>query len=401
MSQTLLTLNAGSSSVKFGLYDLDANQLRELVHGQVEGINVEPHFVMKGAAGEKITDQRWDKGQGPANHADCLKLFLDWLSANKAGTEIVAVGHRVVHGGPDYSAPVKIDGEVRAALDRFVKLAPLHQPHNLACVDAAQQSFPQAIQVACFDTAFHRQHPWINDTFALPREFFDKGVRRYGFHGLSYEYVSQKLVEIAPYHAAGRVVVAHLGSGASMCGIRNGRSIASTMGFTALEGLPMGTRTGQLDPGVVLHMLQEFGMSIKEVTDTLYKKSGLLGLSGISNDMRVLEQAGTIEADQAIEYFDNYVRRELGALATMIGGIDALVFTAGIGENSWKVRQRVCDGLEWMGIEIDDLRNHKSEQIISSDRSRVRVFVIPTSEEAMIAQHTAEILTGQAIKQAA
>jgi len=289
------------------------------------------------------------------------------------------------------SAPAIVTDEVLAYLRSLVPLAPLHQPHSIAGILAARDAWPHVQQVACFDTAFHRGQPFVADTFAIPRHLYDEGVRRYGFHGLSYEYVSQTLQRIAPHHAAGRVVVAHLGNGASMCAIRDGLSVASTMGFTALDGLPMGTRCGQLDPGVVLYLMQERGMSADDVADMLYRQSGLKGLSGLSHDMRELEAAGTAEANQAIEYFISRIRRELGGFAAVLKGLDAMVFCGGIGENSWHVRERVLEGMEWIGVELDRTANRVGADIISTERSPVRVFVIRTNEEAMIARHTIEV----------
>ena len=317
-----------------------------------------------------------------------------WPGAAQAfpNANVVAAGHRVVHGGIYYDAPVMVTDEVLAKLQTFVPLAPLHQPQNLAGILAAREAWPHVQQVACFDTAFHRQHPFVNDVFALPRSFYDEGVRRYGFHGLSYEYVTGRLREISPLHAAGRVVVAHLGNGASMCAIRDGHSVASSMGFTALDGLPMGTRCGQLDPGVVLYMMAQKHMDAIAIRDLLYTQSGLKGLSGVSHDMRELEASDKLEAAQAIEYFVFRIRRELGGLAAVLEGIDAIVFCGGIGEHAWHVRERVLEGMEWIGVELDRFANKAGASVISSERSRVRVFVIPTDEEAMIARHTISVL---------
>ena len=281
-----------------------------------------------------------------------------------------------------------------AALDGLAPFAPLHQPHNLAGVRAALAAFPGAVQVACFDTGFHRNHPWVNDTFALPRAYYDKGIRRYGFHGLSYDYIAGELARIAPQLSAGRVIVAHLGNGASMCALSNGQSVASTMGFTALDGLPMGTRTGQIDPGVIFYLVQQEGMTIDEVRLMFYHDSGLKGLSALSNDMRVLEASDAPEAYQAIDYFVFRIRRELGALAAALGGLDALVFCGGIGENSRLVRSRVCEGMGWIGIELDHARNQANETVISTDFSRARVMVIPTDEEIVIARAAYALLGG-------
>ncbi|WP_108682369.1 acetate/propionate family kinase [Methyloceanibacter sp. wino2] len=382
----ILTLNAGSSSIKFALFEADS--LDERVRGQIEGIGTKPHLSARIAEAEK-TEQDLDAAE-VSDHASALVAILALMDDRFSGAQVKAVGHRIVHGGPDYGSPVIIDEDRFAALEKLIPLAPLHQPHNLSGVRAAQAAFPEATQVACFDTAFHRQHPWVNDTYALPLELYEEGVRRYGFHGLSYEYVTRALRQLAPMHAAGRVVVSHLGNGASMCAIQDGQSVGSTMGFTALDGLPMGTRCGQLDPGVVLYLMAEKGLSAAEIENLLYKQSGLKGLSGISNDMRVLEEAGTIEARRAIDYFVYRIRRELGAMVAILSGLDALVFCGGIGENAWRIRERVCQDFGWLGLELDESQNRAGETIISSQRSRVRVFIIRTNEELMIASHAAE-----------
>ena len=387
----VLTLNAGSSSLKFALFDQAGQDVKPFAMGQIEGIGLEPHLQVKCGDG-KVLEDRMLSGDEASDHQHALAHILEFMKSHFPSVEIPAVGHRVVHGGTKHAAPVVVTDAIIDELSGFIQLAPLHQPYNLAGMLAARSAFPHAVQVACFDTAFHRQHPWVNDTFALPRRFYDKGVRRYGFHGLSYEYVSHRLREIAPMHAAGRVVVAHLGSGASMCAMRDGKSIGSTMGFSALEGLPMGTRCGEIDPGVVLYLRDEEKLSSKEIIDLLYKQSGLKGLSGISGDMRQLEAAGTLEADQAIDYFVNHVQRELGGMAALLQGLDAIVFCGGIGENSCFVREKICTGLEWLGIEIDQARNHAGDTLISSDISRVKIFKVKTNEEAMIAQHTIELL---------
>jgi acetate kinase len=306
--------------------------------------------------------------------------------------ELAGVGHRVVHGGPDYSAPLLISAEALEKLDTFVPLAPLHQPHNLAAIRAVQQARPELAQVACFDTAFHRTQSMIADLYGLPYEYYERGIRRYGFHGLSYEYIAATLPAVAPEIANGRVVVAHLGSGASMCAIHNGRSVGSSMGFTALDGLMMGTRPGNMDPGIVLYLLQQEGMSAKQIEDLLYKRSGLLGLSGIGNDMRVLEASDSPRARLAIDLFTYRIARELGGLAAVLGGLDALVFTAGIGENSARIRQLVCEKARWLGVELDEAANDQNGSRISSADSRVSVWVVPTNEELMIARHTRKLL---------
>lgn len=385
-----LTLNAGSSSLKFSLYDISGAPAQMAI-GLVENIGRQPK--LKADLGDVVPRVARDlSAHEAADHVSALATVLTLLREHFPTARASVVGHRVVHGGPRYSEPMVVTEQVMAELTRLSPFAPLHQPHNLAGIAAAQAAFPEALQVACFDTAFHRHHPKANDVFALPREYYDKGIRRYGFHGLSYEYVSGELKRIAPQLHAGRVVVAHLGNGASMCGILDGRSVASTMGFTALDGLPMGTRVGQVDPGVIFYMVQQEGKTIDEVRDIFYTKSGLLGLSGISNDMRVLESAGVPEANEAIDYFVFRIRRELGGLAAALGGLDALVFCGGIGENSRKIRRRICDGLDWIGLELDHDRNDSNARVISTDFSRARIMVIPTNEEIVIARAARRLL---------
>lgn len=388
-----LTLNAGSSSLKFGLFELHDHALdpNPLIVGLIERIGSEPYMKAKRGDGSVISDAPL-ASEVAANHKEALACALEVIRAERPGARIVSVGHRVVHGGPEYAEPMALTHDVLARLTELEPLAPLHQPHNLSGVRAALDAFPDAVQVACFDTAFHRHHPWVNDTFALPRSYYEKGVRRYGFHGLSYDYIAGRLAEIAPHLHAGRVVVAHLGNGASMCGMIAGRSVASSMGFTALDGLPMGTRCGQLDPGVLLYLMQTEGMGAEEIADLLYRKSGLLGLSGVSNDMRTLQQTDSDAAREAIAYFVFRIRRELGGLTAALGGLDALVFCGGIGENSVHIREKVCEGLGWLGLEIDDARNAKSETVISTEFSRVRVLVIPTDEEIVIARAARDML---------
>ncbi|PZQ47783.1 MAG: acetate kinase [Rhodovulum sulfidophilum] len=379
-----LTLNAGSSSLKFGLFDL-ADAPRQLALGQIESIGGQPR--LKADFGPDAEAVRRDLGAAEAaDHRGALETALALLRARFPEARARAVGHRVVHGGPRYAEPVRVTPGVLEELRGLVPFAPLHQPHNIAGIEAAIAAFPEALQIACFDTAFHRGQPKVNDEFALPRAYYDKGVRRYGFHGLSYEYVSGELKRFAPLIHAGRVVIAHLGNGASMCGMIGGRSMASTMGFTALDGLPMGTRTGQIDPGVIFYMVQQEGKTIDEVRDLFYTKSGLLGISGLSNDMRVLEAAGTTESEEAIEYFVFRCRRELGGLAAALGGVDALVFCGGIGENSRYIRSRICENLDWIGIELDRERNEANERRINGTYSRTHVLVVPTNEEIVIAR---------------
>ncbi len=377
---TVLTLNAGSSSLKFAVYT--SNTDHPLISGQVDRIGADATLKLKNDQGADLPTQTG----GMSTHHDAIASVLSAIAPSLGGKTIDVVGHRVVHGGLWYDAPVRVTDEILAQLTTLEPFAPLHQPHNLNGIKAAKAAFPDAPQIACFDTAFHRHHPYVNDTFAIPRTYFDKGVRRYGFHGLSYDYISSELHHIAPTIAQGRVVVAHLGNGASMCAIHGGKSVASTMGFSALDGLPMGTRCGQLDAGVVLYLMEQEGLSAAEISNMLYKDSGLLGLSGLSNDMRILEASDRTEARQAIDYFVVRIQRELGAMAAAMGGIDAFVFCGGIGENSALIRDRVCERAGWMGIEIDHNRNNDHERVISSEMSRTTVMVIPTNEELVIAR---------------
>ena len=393
MDGIILVLNAGSSSLKFAVFEESAEGLAALCIGQVEGIGAAPRLHVRDAGRQPLHTQDWAGGGAPGDHAAALGVIITWLEAMLAGRPVIGIGHRVVHGGPDFAAPRRVDAALLAALEGLVPLAPLHQPHNLAGIKAAARHFPGVAQVACFDTAFHRTQPFVADTFALPPEFHAQGIRRYGFHGLSYEYITRRLAQEEPTLAAGRLVVAHLGNGASLCAIAGGRAQASSMGFTALDGVPMGTRCGQLDPGVVLHMIDTLGMSTSEVAQLLYGNSGLKGMSGLSQDVRQIEAAGTQEAEQALAYFAYRVRREIASLAAAMGGIDALVFTAGIGENAAGVRARIWDGLGFLGITPDAAANAANAAEISAIGSPTRVLVRRTNEERMIAEHTQRILT--------
>ncbi len=388
MSDAIVVVNAGSSSLKFSVYGVEAgDRLALSAKGQIEGIGTSPRFTAEDAAGTSLVEQGWPDDR-ESGHAKFFGDLAVWLQDYLGDGQVLAVGHRVVHGGVDFAAPVLIDDRVLERLDALCPLAPLHQPHNLAGIRAVAEVQPELPQVACFDTAFHRGHPELADWFALPREFYDEGVRRYGFHGLSYEYIAHALREVAPEIAGGRVVVAHLGSGASMCAIHDGGSIDSTMGFTALDGLPMGTRCGALDPGVVLHLLRAHGMDADAIERLLYRDCGLRGVSGTSNDLRDLLGSDDPRAAQAIDLFVYRIKRELGALAAALEGLDGLVFTAGIGERSSIIRERVCAGTAWLGIELDQAANDAGGPKISTDRSKVSVWVIPTDEELMIARHT-------------
>jgi acetate kinase len=391
--QAIVVLNAGSSSVKFSVYFRRAGQLELRLRGQIEALSSAPHFIAKDAAGAAVSEKSWPEGT-KLGHDGALAHLFAFLRERADGVKLVGVGHRVVHGGMAYTQPVRVDARLLAALDRFVPLAPLHQPHNLAAIRAVMQRAPEVPQVACFDTAFHRTNPEIAQMFALPYELHETGVRRYGFHGLSYEYIASALPGVDARAAQGRTVVLHLGNGASMCALQGGRSVASTMGFTAVDGLPMGTRTGNLDPGVVLYLMDERGMDARAVEKLLYQQSGLLGVSGIASDMRTLLASGAPRAKLAIDLFVYRIGRELGSLAAALGGLDAIVFTAGVGENSAQIRARVCAVAEWLGVEIDVAANAAGGPRISSATSRVAAWTLPTNEELMIARHTERLLAG-------
>jgi acetate kinase len=387
----ILVVNAGSSSVKFQIFDVERNAPRRLVKGQIEGIGTHPRLAAKADDGSSLIDEIYASDK-VADVPTAIATVASWLRETQ-NFNLVAVGHRVVHGGPKYERPVIIDEAVVTSLEGYVSLAPLHQPNNLAPIRMLLKSRPELLQVACFDTAFHHGHSAVADHFAIPAHFYAEGVRRYGFHGLSYEYVAKRLREIAPTAAAGRVIVAHLGSGASMCALANGRSVESTMGFTALDGIPMGTRPGQIDPGVLLYLLSEKGMTAKAVQDLLYHDSGLKGLSGISNDMRELQSNPDPRARLAVDHFVYRIALNAGMLAAALGGVDALVFTAGIGENSPIVRAHIAEKLAWLGGVLDTRANAADATSIAAQDSRIGLYVIPTDEEFMIARHTLALLT--------
>ena len=388
---TILVVNAGSSSVKFQIFSVEGEgKLKRLIKGQMDGIGSRPRLRASGANSEPLADRAYPIESVPDVPA-AMGIAGGWLR-DELRINPMAVGHRVVHGGPDYDRPVLIDHGVVARLERYVALAPLHQPHNLAPIRSLLANFPALPQVACFDTAFHRTHDAVADYYAIPYQLHAEGVRRYGFHGLSYEYVAKTLPQAAPEIAKGRVIVAHLGSGASMCALKGGRSIESTMGFTALDGLPMGTRPGQIDPGVLLYLISEKGMSAANAQNFLYRDCGLKGLSGISNDMRELEASEDPKAKLAVDYFVYRVGLNAGMLAAALQGLDAFVFTAGIGENSVRIRARIGDQLRWLGVTLDEAENSRHARLISRSDSRIPVYVIPTDEELMIAQHTLSLL---------
>lgn len=373
----ILILNTGSSSLKFGLYRASLEP-EILVDGQVDSIGLAARLSFQSDA---VT---FDQPVAAATHSEALAVVLKALESHQDDLDITGVGHRIVHGGLQFTEPAVLTPSTVEALQKLCPLAPLHQPYNLAGVEVARRVFPDAVQIGCFDTSFHRSHPWVNDTFALPRSFYDQGVRRYGFHGLSYNYISGVLEKDYPDLFQGRVVVAHLGNGASMCAMKAGKSIGSTMGFTALDGLPMGTRCGQLDPGVVLYMMQQNGMSPEEVNDLLYTRSGLLGLSGQSSDMRSLLASGRPQAAEAIDYYVFRARREIGAMTAVLCGLDALVFCGGIGENAGVIRERIVDGLDYLGLSVDKVKNQANARDIGNGATRL--MVIPTDEEGIIAR---------------
>ncbi len=394
MKTCISVVNSGSSSIKFSVFDnVEAETLRLVFGGQVEGIGVAPRFKAKNERGETIEEKGWENSPD-VNHESLMTFIIGWIRENRRrlGLALMGVGHRVVHGGEAYSSPVRVDDTVLEALEKFIPLAPLHQPHNLSPIRTIMKLGSEIPQVACFDTAFHRTNPPVAQLFALPRRLTEEGIRRYGFHGLSYEYIARRMRVLTPELAKGRVVVAHLGSGASMCALHNGQSIASTMGFSAMDGLPMGTRPGNLDPGVVLYLMQQKGLTPDEVSDLFYRRSGLLGVSGISNDMRVLLESDDPQAGEAIDLFVYRIQRALGSLAAALGGLDALVFTAGVGENAPAIRARVCEAARWLGLQLDPAANQEGQAKISHQDSPVEAWVIPTNEELMIATHTRDLL---------
>jgi acetate kinase len=420
MSQGLLVINAGSSSIKFSVFALpaDGGDLALVCRGLQENIGEDnPHFKAFDRDGRVLTDvpptppsggkyrkqgpdhrrRANDAQPSPADgevydHRAALRDLLDWLGKMPDLPEVIAAGHRVVHGGKEFSDPQRLTPEIMARLETFVLLAPLHQPHNLAGIRALAAVRPDLPQIACFDTAFHFVQPELARLFALPLVYRQEGIQRYGFHGLSYEYIAGALTDAMGTPATGRVVVAHLGNGASMCAMHDGRSVATTLGFTAVEGLPMGTRSGSLDPGVLIYLIERHGMGARDLTNLLYKQSGLLGLSGISNDMRELLASSDPNAKLAVDYFAYRIARELGSLAAALGGLDGLVFTGGIGEHAATVREQVCARSAWLGIELDSAANAEDRARISAPASRVAVWVLPTNEELVIARHTRKIV---------
>lgn len=391
MEDYALVLNAGSSSLKFCVFQRPKGENWRLeARGQIEGIGTAPRLSVKDSQGGSLADKHLDPSVRDGR--DAIDALAAWLRSKYGGSRVLGVGHRVVHGGSRFTGPTIVNRQVLEELHKLVPLAPLHEPYNLAAIEAVFERLPDVPQVACFDTSFHRGHAAVAELIPLPREICKTELQRYGFHGLSYEYVASVLPEVAPEVAMERVIVAHLGSGASLCALKKGKSIDSTMAFTALDGLCMGTRPGAIDPGVVLHLFQCLGLSGKDVETILYKKSGLLGISGISSDMRDLLGRSEPEARLAVDYFVYRISKEIGALAAVLGGIDGLVFTAGIGENSAEVRRRICESASWLGVELDAEANAGRGPRISSPRSKVSAWVIPTNEELMIARHTGTLL---------
>jgi len=392
VSDSILVLNAGSSSIKFSLFAEHDAELQLLANGKVEGLYTRARFVARDGDGRQLAERQWPEGQ-TLGHDGAMAQLIEWLrSAQGPGRRLAAVGHRVVHGGTEFTAPVRVDAAIVEHLQRYVPLAPLHQPHNLSPIRRLLAHAPELPQVACFDTAMHRTNPPLAQMFALPQEFSDAGVRRYGFHGLSYEYIASVLPGIDPAAARGRTVALHLGNGASMCALQGGRSIASTMGFTAVDGLPMGTRCGAIDPGVLIYLMDQYGMDARALEKLVYQQSGLLGVSGVSSDMRALLASTEPHAALAIELFVYRIGRELGSLAAALGGLDAIVFTAGIGERATLVREKICRAAAWLGVELDEAANAAHGPCISRASSRTRAWVIPTNEELMIARHTRDLL---------
>jgi len=391
-SGPILVFNAGSSSLKFSLFrGNSAQNLKAGIHGLIDGIGAEPHIKIKDASGSVLLDQSLD--QSKVKDAEgALAILEPWLEAHLSGEKLAAIAHRVVHGGPNFSQPVRVTPQILADLRKLIPLAPLHLPSNLAPIEITMKKWPAVPQIACFDTAFHHTMPPVAQLLPLPQEILGPGVRRYGFHGISYEYIASQLPHVAPEIAEGCVIVAHLGNGASLCALHRTHSVETTMSFTVLDGICMGTRTGGLDPGVVLYLFQERQMSAQQVEDILYHRSGLLGISGVSSDMRDLLKSDSPRAKLALDYFIYRIAKEIGALAAVLGGLDALVFTAGIGENSAPIRKRICEAAAWLGLSLDSPANEKASACISTTNSKVSAWVIPTNEELMIARHTQRIL---------
>ena len=392
MQGPVIVVNAGSSSIKFSGYAaMNEQEPVLLLKGQIEGIGTMPHLEARNANCAIIAEKTWSRGD-KSDHEALFSYLIDWMRMHLGGEQPAAVGHRVLHGGTRFAEAKLLDDAVLDHLQSLCPLAPLHQPHSLAAIRAVATVAPSLPQVACFDTAFHHDQPAVAQRFALPRELHDAGIKRYGFHGLSYDYIASALRERDPVLAHGRVIVAHLGSGCSLCAMRDGKSIDTTMGFTALDGLPMGTRCGALDPGVIFYLQREHGMSIDGIEKLLYRQSGLLGVSGISNDMRELLASRDTRAEEAVDLFVYRVERELGAMVATLGGLDGVVFTAGIGEHAPEIRRRICERASWLGVVLDSAANERGAERISPEGSRVAVWAIPTDEERTIARQTIKVL---------
>jgi len=396
MDDAILVLNSGSSSIKFSVFAEHADQIDLKFRGQIEALNASPRFTAKDAAGKEIASHNWAETARPG-HDGALAFLIEFLKGHGQENRLVAVGHRVVHGGREFSSSIRVSPQTLKKLEKYVPLAPLHQPHNLLPIALVLQRRPELPQVACFDTAFHSTQEEVAQSFALPVSITERGVRRYGFHGLSYEYIASVLPNFDPKAAFGKVVVAHLGNGASMCAMRACQSVATTMGFTAADGLPMGTRCGSIDPGVFLYLMDELKMDSRAIEKLIYHQSGLLGISGLSSDMRVLLESREPRAQLAIELFVYRISRELGSLAAALGGLDAVVFTGGIGEHAARIRERICRDARWLGLELDAKANEGSGPRISTGSSSVSAWVIPTNEELMIARHTRRVIGGAAV----
>jgi acetate kinase len=390
----IAVVNAGSSSLKFSLFADHGGAPELTARGQIEGIHTAPRFIASDAAGARLAERSWRDGF-TLGHDGALAHVMEFVRAGFGQLRLAGVGHRVVHGGTEYAQPVRVDAEILSRLEKYVPLAPLHQPHNLFPIRLLLERFPHLPQVACFDTAFHRAQPPLAQLYALPKALTERGVRRYGFHGLSYEYIAQALPQYDARAVRGKVIALHLGNGASMCAIAGGRSVASTMGFTGVDGLPMGTRCGNLDPGVILYLMDELKMDSPAIRRLIYEQSGLLGVSGVSSDMRTLEASLEPDARVAIDLFAYRIGRELGSLTAALGGLDAIVFTAGIGENSPSLRERICKEAAWVGVELDTTANLANGPRISTPASRVAAWVIPANEELMIGRHTHRLLSGE------
>ncbi|MGH7849420.1 MAG: acetate/propionate family kinase [Thermodesulfobacteriota bacterium] len=391
MSEAILVINSGSSSLKFSVFVSDGT-LKPFLRGQIEAIFTNPHFIAHDGSGNVLAEKSWEEGTTLGHDGAIEFLFQFGGSGVMAGHTLVSAGHRVVHGGTAYTEPLLVDDGVIESLENIVPLAPLHQPYNIAAIRAVRKRAPGFPQVACFDTSFHHTQPNLERTYAIPRKYTEEGVKRYGFHGLSYEYITSVLPAYDGTLASGRVVIAHLGNGASMCAVKDGRSVATTMGFTAVCGLPMGTRSGTIDPGILIYMMDRYGMDARGVEDLIYNRSGLLGVSGISSDMRTLLASPDPRAKEAVELFIYRIGRELGSLAAALGGIDGVVFTGGIGENAALIREKVCIDAGWLGVDLDKDANDRGKPRISNEGSRVSAWVIPTNEELIIASHTRRLI---------